>query len=195
MKTCLLPALFRSVRSRTWKTKILTGRLIAFGLTHFFFERWYVFAQRVDNALVSLFSLARALQLPRIKRLSEGDPDFPETRQDSADWQGLVCSRDEHRYDRDRETRKHDTDSRLKWLKLARARKPAFREPDDAQLALQQYGAERETRDRVARHNDAPSSPVSSRQARITQNSAKSGRIKIAGVIWREDELGVRETI
>jgi hypothetical protein len=70
-----------------------------------------VFAQRVDNALVSHLSLARALQLPRIKRLSEGDPDFPETGQDSADWQGPVCSRDEHRYDRDRETRKHDTDS------------------------------------------------------------------------------------
>ena len=57
-----------------------------------------MFAQRVDNALVSLFPLARALQLPRIKRLSEGDPDFPETRQDSADWQGLVCSRDERRF-------------------------------------------------------------------------------------------------
>jgi len=56
-------------------------RAICVGL----FERCYVFAQRVDNVLVSLFSLARALQLPRIKRLSEGDPDFPETRQDSAD--------------------------------------------------------------------------------------------------------------
>src|SRR5205814_4217468 len=89
----------------------------------------YVYAQRVDNALVSLFSLARALQLPRVKRLPEDDPDFPNTRQDSADWQGLVCSRDEHRYDRDRETRKHDIDSRLEWLKLARARKPAPGEP------------------------------------------------------------------
>src|SRR6266700_3064071 len=216
MKTCLLPALFRSVRPRTRKTKILTGRGDCIRPTHFFFERCYVFAQRVDNALVSLFSLARALQLPRIKRLSEDDPDFPETRQDSADWQGLVCSRDEHRYDRDRETSKHDTDSRLEWLKLARARKPALREPDDAQLTLQQYGAECETRDRaalgidwhgigqtaneprkrVARHDDAPSSPVSSRQARITQNSAKGGRIKIAGVIRREHELGVlRDTI
>src|SRR5712691_2695898 len=36
--------------------------MIAFGLTQFFFESCYVFAQRVDNALVSLFSLARALQ-------------------------------------------------------------------------------------------------------------------------------------
>src|SRR5437899_5920759 len=124
--------------------------MIAFGLTQFFFESCHVFAQRGDNALVSLFSLARALQLPRIKWLSEGDPDFPETRQDSADWQSLVCSRDEYRYKRDRETRKHDTDSRLEWLKLARARKPALREPDDAHPTLQQYGAERETRDRAA---------------------------------------------
>src|SRR4029077_14277325 len=124
------------------RQKYLQEGLIAFGLTHFFFECCYVFAKRVDNALVGLFSLARALQLPRIKRLSKGDPDFPETRQDSADWQGLVCSRDEHRYDRDRETRKHDTDSRLEWLKLSRARKPALGEPDNAQLTLQQYGAE-----------------------------------------------------
>ena len=86
MKTYLLLALLRSVRPRTRKTKYLQEGLIAFGLTHFFFERCYVFAQRVDNALVSLFSLARALQLPRIKRLSERDPEFPETRQDSADW-------------------------------------------------------------------------------------------------------------
>src|SRR5260370_16227756 len=92
------------------RQKYLQEGMIPFGLTHFFFESCHVFAQRVDNALVSLFSLARALQLSRIKRLSEGDPHFPETRQDSADWQGLVCSRDEHRYDRDRETRKHDTD-------------------------------------------------------------------------------------
>src|SRR5258708_33752846 len=110
--------------------------MIPVGLTHFFFARCHVFAQRFDNALVSLFSLARALQLPRIKRLSEGDPDFPETRQDSADWQGLVCSRDEPRYDRDRETRKHDTDSRLEWLKLARPRKPALPQPHDAPLTL-----------------------------------------------------------
>src|SRR5437867_8704101 len=89
-------------------------------------------------------------------------------------------------------------------------------EPDNAQLTLQQYGAECETGDRaalgvdrhgidqtadeprkhVARYDDAPSSPVSSRQARITQNSAKGGRIKVAGVIRREYELGVfRETI
>src|SRR5438552_12440017 len=162
--------------------------MIAFGLTHFFFERCYGFAQRVDTAVVRVFSLAPALQLPRIKRLSEGDPDFPETRQDSADSQGLVCSRDEHRYDRDRETRKHDTDSRLEWLKLARARKPALGEPDNAQLTLQQYGAECETGDRaalaverhgiaqtaheprkhVARYDDAPSSTVRSRHARIT---------------------------
>src|SRR4029450_2252175 len=193
------------------RQKYLEEGMIPFGLTHFFFERCDVFAQRVDNALVSLFSLARALQLPRIKRLSEGDPDFPETRQDSADWQGLVCSRDEHRYDRDRETGKHDTDSRLEWLKLARARKAALGEPDNAQVTLQQYGAECETGDRtalgvdrhgigqtadeprkhIARYDDAPSSPVSSRQARITQNSAKGGRIKIAGVIRREYKLGV----
>src|SRR6266849_5354687 len=190
--------------------------MIPFGLTHFFFESCHVFAQRVDNALVSLFSLARALQLPRVEGIAEDDPDFLEARQDSADWQDLVRSRDEHRYDRDRETRKHDTDSRLERLKLARARKPALWEPDNTQFTLQQYGAECETGDRaalgvdrhgigqtadeprkhVARYDDAPSSPVSSRQARVTQNSAKGGRIKIAGVIRREYELGVfRETI
>src|SRR6266850_2267972 len=216
MKTHLLPALFRSLRPRTGRQKYLQEGMIPFGLNHFFFESCHVFAQRVDNALVSLFSLARALQLPRIKRLSEGDPDFPETRQDSADGQGLVCSRDEHRYNRDRETRNHDTDSRLEWLKLSCARKPALGEPDNTQLTLQQYGAECETGDsaalgvdrhgigqtadeprkHVARYDDAPSSPVSSRQAGITQNSAKGGRIKIAGVIRREYKLGVfRETI
>jgi hypothetical protein len=57
--------------------------MIPFGLIHFFFESCHVFAQRVDNALVSLFSPARVLQLPRIKRLSEGDPDFPASRQRS----------------------------------------------------------------------------------------------------------------
>src|SRR2546425_10052055 len=97
-----------------------------------------------------LFSHAGALQLPRVEGITEDDPDFLEARQDSADWQDLVCSRDEHRYDRDRETLKHDTDSRLKWLKLARARKPALGEPDNAQLTLQQYRAECETGDRAA---------------------------------------------
>src|SRR5437870_5558174 len=190
--------------------------MIPFGLTHFFFESCHVFAQRVNNALVRLFSHADALELPRVEGIAEDDPDFLEARQDSADWQDLVRSRDEHRYDQDRETRKHDTDSRLEWLKLSRARKPALGEPDDAQLTLQQYGAKCETGDRtalgvdrhgigqtadeprkhVARYDDAPSSPVSSRQARITQNSAKGGRIKIARVIRSEYKLGVfRETI
>ena len=82
--------LFEGYPAPRTHSKVTTSGLssfvaIALGLTQFFFESCYVFAQRDDNALVSLFSLARALQLPRIKRLSEGDPDFPETRQDSAD--------------------------------------------------------------------------------------------------------------
>jgi len=52
------------------KTKYLQEGMIAFGLTQFFFESCYVFAQRVDNALVSLFSLARALQLRGCTRSS-----------------------------------------------------------------------------------------------------------------------------
>src|SRR5438552_3277103 len=68
--------------------------MIPFGLTHFFFESCHVFAQRVNNALVRLFSHAAALELPRVEGIAEDDPDFLEARQDSADWQDLVRSRD-----------------------------------------------------------------------------------------------------